>query len=131
MNYVSCYVSTYKNTNLLVPFDPSTKELVLGEIFEVLHDIAVMWVEFGAFLGISHHTIREIRSDDVEMHVYEEYNLLSVLCEWICSKQEEATIGNLISAIHIAFKGSLEFNIEQQIRKEMAKYKGIAQHSII
>ena len=102
-----------------MPFDPSTKELVLGEIFEVLRGIPYMWEELGAFLGIPHYTIREIHSDDVE-----KYSIF-------LPKPEEATIGNLISAIHIAFKGSLPSNVEQQIMKEMAMYKGIAQHSII
>ena len=106
------------NAFLLVPFDPSTKELVLGEIFEVLCDIAYMWEELGAFLGIPpHHMIREIH---MEMGMYEEYNLLSVLCEWICSKPEEATIDNLISAIHTSFGGGLLRHVEERI---MAMYQ--------
>ena len=116
------------NAFLLVPFDPSTKELVLGEIFEVLRDIAVMWRKLGVFLGIPHHTIREIHSDDVEMHMYDQYmyKLLPVLYEWISSKPEEATIDNLISAIHLAVGRSLAYSIEHWIRCEMAMYQGSA-----
>ena len=111
------------NAFLLVPFDPSTKELVLGEVFEVLRDIAYMWEDLGAFLVMPYHTIREIHIIDVEMHVYEEYNLLSVLCEWICSKPEEATIDNLISATGTLYGGGLAHRIEDRIMDTMARYQ--------
>ena len=105
------------NAFLLVPFDPLTKELVLGEIFEVLRDIADMWEELGAFLGIPHH---KIHMDEFERCMYEMEDLLSVLCEWICSKPEEATIDNLISAIHTSFGGGLPRHFEEWI---MAMYQ--------
>ena len=103
------------NAFLLVPFDPSTKELILGEIFEVLRDIAYMWEKLGVFLGIPHNTIWEIRSVEMPMYEMEEYIFLLVLCEWISSKQEEATIDNLISAIRTSFGGGLPCHVEEQI----------------
>ena len=110
----------------LVPFDPSTKELVLGEIFEVLCDIAYMWKELSAFLGIPHHMIFEMCMGDVDMYMYKvEGLLLPVLCEWICSKPEEATIDNLISAIGTLYggHGGLAHRIEDRIMDKMARYQ--------
>ena len=82
-----------------------------------------MWRQLGVFLGIPHHIIREIHMIDVEMHVYEEHNLLPVLCEWICSKPEEATIDNLISSIGTSYGGGLAHHIEDRIMDEMARYQ--------
>ena len=104
-----------------MPFDPPTKELVLGEIFEVLCDIAYMRRQLGVFLGIPHCKIQEIDMDDIERCMYETKDLLPVLCEWIiCSKPEEATIDNLISAIRTSFGGELPCHFEERI---MARYQ--------
>ena len=113
------------NAFLLVPFDPSTKELVLGEIFEVLCDIAHMWEDLGAFFGIPHCKIQEIgmdESDEFERctYLYEMEDLVPVLCEWICSRPEEATLDNLISAICTSFDGGLPRHFEERI---MAVYQ--------